>query len=298
MPSNNGKININLIKSFCTLTPDANIILHFIFEEEHFKLKVDHFLSLISSGEIPCEIMPGVNREVTKRLFSAVKTYINICRFIKSWIKEHIKDPADIIINKDVLQFFEDAFSDLFSSHRRMGLRYRDIRVVEDALVNLLYRDVQGNVKISLEDFFRKAEDQLSKKFEDFSYRQSIFASKINANILRETDILPVTRTLETILENKCGIRDAEDRSQLGETISRMYQTNRWYGFVSTDYTHIINHRREIEKYTQLIVDDPLYILYHLDKAVNTCMHPRESATKRKIPYGEFVRFSSQPGIV
>jgi len=42
-------------------------------------------------------------------------------------------------------------FSDLFSSHRRMGLKYRDIRIVEDVLVNLLYRDIQGNVKISLE---------------------------------------------------------------------------------------------------------------------------------------------------
>jgi len=297
----NRKINVNLIKSFCTIVPDANVILHFIFEEGPFKLKINFFLSFVSEYEIRCEILPGVSKNLNRRLINAIKRYYIICRLIKEWIREKVGDPSKITPSKESLGFFEKAFSDIFSEavSRSLEIKPDDIRIVEDTLVNLLYELIDKNqAEVSLEDFFKTVEIELYRKYKDFADRQSIFMREINAFPIAQENLLPTTAYLEKILKEKCGVKDPEDLSQLEEAISMMYKDNRWYGFVSMDYTHIINKRYDIEKYTQLVVSDPLYVLYHLDQVVNESLHPRESALKKNIPFDQFIRFPSQPRIV
>jgi len=293
-------LNINLIKSFCTIVPDSNIALHFIFEEEHFKLKVDYFLKIISSHKISCEILPGINKEINKRLINAVEKYYTICKLIKEWIRDNVSDISKIVVTKEVFGLLERAFLSLAAeaSSGRVGIELAELRIVEDALIQLLHELNEKTVEISLKDFFKSAEDQLGRKYTEFSDRQSLLVQKLNAKIIRKDEILPVTNELNNVLKIKCKIRNPNDVEQISETISRMYALNRWYGFVSTDYQHIIRNKEAIEKYVGLIVSDPLYILYHLDRKVNESINPQEDALKKGIPFKEFVKFPSRPGVV
>jgi len=295
------------IKSFCVVTPDANIILHYVFNEEEFKPKIEYFVDVIKREGIPCEILPAVNVEITKRLFQASTRYVKTVRRCRAWVSRILKKSLKgTQVQKNIYGIIEEAFANVMAeieswhTHRvrKKFDALRKARVVETATLLELSGVLVQSKKTNLATFFDDLENKFAKIFNDFCRKQSFLTKEINAKVLKKKDILPSTEKLRETFSKKCGIRNQKDVDILCQSVSRMYQSNKWYSVVTIDYGDIIKNRVAVDKYALLICCDPLYFLYHLDKKIDLALNPKSGGAKRKIPYSTFITFPKTTGVI
>lgn len=295
------------IKSFSIITPDANIILHYVFDEEEFKPKIEYFLDVIKREKIACEILPAINVEITKRLFLASGEYVKTVRRCRLWVGRILQQSLKSIqIRKDFIGIIEEAFTNVMAEigswHRHRRKRrinaLRRARIVETAIMLEVFSALGQSKQIDLATFFERLEDKFAESYNDFCKKQSLLFKDIDAQVLRQKDILASTQTLRDIISKKCGVRNLKDTDFLCQSVSRMYQTNKWCSVVTTDYGDIIKNRVAIDEHTLLTCCDPLYFLYNLDKKIDLALRPKDGGAIRKIPYSTFIIMPKPTGII
>jgi len=295
------------IKSFSIITPDANIILHYVFEEEEFKPKIEYFIDTIKREKIPCEILPAINIEITRRLLRASHEYVKTVRRCKLWVGRLFRQPLKSIqIRKNVIGMIDKAFTNVMAElesrrHRSAKQKInvlRRARVVETAILLEVFGALAVSKQIDLATFFDGLENKFSDIYNDFCRKQSLLIKNINAKVLRKRDILPHTKKLRDIFCKKCTIRNPNDVEFLCQSVSRMYQTNKWCSVVTTDYSDIIKNRVAIDHHTLLTCCDPIYFLYYLDLKIDLALYPKDGGAKRNILYSTFINFPKPTGII
>jgi len=280
-------------------------MLNYIFSEEESRPKIEYFSNMINKG-IACEILPKVNIEIMKRLFRASERFIRIIRSCKVISRSVAKQSLDkIFIVKETAEILELAFSAIFRQISRKYFRtfpektatIRRARVVETSVMLEFWSVIERSEKISLSVFLNKLEENFKEKYIEFCDKQSLFMGKLNADLLKNTDILETKKSLAEMLL-KCGVRNYNDVEVLSQAIGRMYKIRKWCTVVTTDYTDIIQNRIVIDRLTQLIVSDPLYFLYHLDKKIDCALNPEDGAKRMKVAYMSFFKAPPDIGVV
>lgn len=300
------KLRLPQIKSFSVIIPDSSVILQYIFEEPEFTAKIDYFMSTLAKIKIPCEIMPKVNREIVKRLVLAAQKYTELLRRVKTWItKISHKSLKDVKVEKGIAQIIEQAFMGVFGEiSAQFAIRYsrdqamRIARVVETSVMLELDSVVKESKQVDMLSFLDNLEESFSDNFQKFCDKQSEFMTLLNAQVLRENDLLPTTKKLRAVLSRICGVLNKDDVVLLCQSVSRMYQKNRWCAVVTVDYTDILHNRLSIDKHTLLITSDPLYFLYHLDKKISSDLYPKDAAKKAQVPFASFINLGKPEGVV
>jgi len=288
----------NLIKSYCSVVPDSSIILNYVFNEEKFKPKIDVFLQDVQRIGITCEILPQIEIEITRKLAYASQEYVKVLRKCRFFIRKLSgRELNTIQIGKETLGILEKAFACIFDEIQKTDypkyvekIHALDIaRIVETAAVLKLRMEL-GRSSYSLEDFFTLLEKEFEQKFIDFCNIKASFLKELNAQLIKDKEVIQESEKLRDLLLKKCRITRPPDVKLLCQAITRMYSEDKWYALVSTDYTHLVDKRLEIDQFTLLTVSDPLYLIFHLDEKINIGLKPREVAAQLKIPYLSFMQ--------
>ena len=305
MRSKGDGIRLHQIKSYSAVFPDSCIMLNYIFNEEEFRPKIEYFSNMVAKG-IPCEILPKVNVEIVERLFNATEEFaktLRRCKGISQFITKQSLDK--IFIVKETAEILEQAFSRVFVEISKKYFRtfaekttaIRRARVVETSVMLEFWNAIGCSENITLSAFLDKLENNFKEKYIEFCDKQSLFMERLNANSLKQEDLPQTANSLQEIL-CKCGVRNESDVEVLCQAIGRMYGTNKWCALVTIDYGDLIRNKVIIEKLTQLIVSDPLYFVYHLDKKIDFALHPKDGASRMNIDYVSFIKSPPDIGIV
>lgn len=298
-------IRLHQVKSFCNVFPDSCIVLSHIFNEEEFKPKIEYFSNKVARG-IPCELLPEVNVEIAKKLFRAANEYVRTLRKCKAFSQSIANQSLDkVFVTKETAEILEQAFIRVFSQISRKHFptfaqknsTIRRARIVETAVLLEFGDVIDRSENITLGAFLSTIEENLKNKYIEFCDKQSLFMQKLNVNSLKAKDLLQTAKGLEDMLR-KCGVRNRNDVRVLCQAIGRMYKMNKWCSIVTTDYGDLIKNRTLIDKLSQMIVSDPLYFVYHLDKKIDCALHPKDGAKRMKIRYDLLIKPPPDIGIV
>jgi hypothetical protein len=288
------KVRVHLLNSYCTIFPDSCVFLNYIFAEEEFRPKIEFLLNV---AKIPCEVLPKISNEVTKKLLDAANDYVTVARKCSDLSSAILNLPLEnIYVNKDIAAVFEAAFKEIYADvYRQTTLSLdrkrtiaRRIRVIETSILLSLWSIIENENIISLKQFFDGLEYEFGEKYIEFGDREAEFLTKMNAKKLQSNDILEVEPTFN--LFRLCGVSNPNDIIVLNEALGRMYKSNKWGAIVSTDINDMVKNKVPIERKTQLIVTDPLYCLFKLDKKIDFAMKPTEAASKCKLDYRAFFK--------
>jgi len=276
-----------------------------VLGEKEFELKIEHFSKLIKDG-LRCEILPKINKEIFKKLSYAASQYSEIIRSCRDQCRKIVGDRLKVLpVSKQTVNLLERAFEGVFfyierkhyPSHEIRRKKVLIARVVEASVVIQLWETMNRSGRVTIDKFFDEQEDLFSKKYTEFCDENDQFMQSLNATLLEDKDVPKTTKKLRSHLESR--IHNSDDVDALCEAIGRMYQTNRWCAFVSTDYGDMIKNRNTIDRLTLLVVADPIYFVYHLDEKIDLALKPRDGATKTNIPYDTFIaRGQPQVGVV
>lgn len=299
-------LRLNQIKSFCIVLPDSCILLNYIFNEEEFRPKIEYFVGIVMEG-IPCEILPRVNVEITKKLVGASGEYVGTIRKCRDIIQAYCTPIlSEVSVSKSTAQHLEYAFSRIFggisgrTDFRTYGDKMQAIsraRVVETSVLLELWEVLNSREKITLSAFFDRLESKFKEKYIEFCDKQSLFMKALNAKPLKEGDIAQTSSQLEELL-SKC-VHNPKDVGLLCEAFGRMYKTAKWCAVVTIDYSDIVKNNATIEELTLLSISDPLYFAYHLDRKIDLALNPKDAAMKLKLNYKEFIKPPTLPvGVV
>ena len=111
-------------------------------------------------------------------------------------------------------------------------------------------------------------------------------------------DILETDEKVEKTLIQFCNVHNEDDRELLRQAIGRMYKLNKWGAVVTTDYSDIIKNRAAIDVKTQLIVSDPLYFAYKLEKKISFALHPKDTGPHTKVIWTNLIKKPPDIGVV
>lgn len=298
-------IRLPQVKSFCNVFPDSCIILNHVFSEEEFRPKIEYFSKKVTEG-ISCEMLPQVNVEIAKKLFSAANEYVLTLRRCKEFSRSVANQSLDeVFVVKETAEILEQAFIRVFSEISRKHFptfaqkdsAIRRARIVETAVMLEFGDAIDRSEKTTLSAFLFAIENNLKNKYIEFCDKQSLYMQKLNIKLLRTIDILQTAKGLEETLR-KCGVRNRNDVRVLCQAIGRMYKINKWCLVTTTDYGDLIRNKALIEKLSQLVVSDPLYFLYHLDKKIDCALHPKDGVKRMKIRYDLLIEPPPDIGIV
>lgn len=308
MSNENSSIRQNLIKSFCVVSLDSSVILNYVFGES-FKIKIDSLIEDIKETSISCEILPQAAHEITKKLFFAAQQYMEILRKCQFLIKKILDRPLDEVkMGKNIAVVIEKAFGGIIEEVERkhypqVWQKIRELnsaRIIETTTMLEFKRflSVSKDKSLSLEEFFKKLEDEFQQKYSEFNDNLNLFYATVNAMKLKKDEIPKSTKKLREILSKKCNIHRPPDLDLISEAVCRMYSINKWYALVSTDYEDIVNNREFVDKFTLLTISDPLYVFFHLDEKIDIALNPRDGARRREVPYQAFIETYVPPGVV
>jgi hypothetical protein len=267
---------------------------------------VDCFLKDIQQIKVPCEILPQVEIEIVKRLFYASQEYIKIVRRCSFLTARIVGQPLEKInIGKEVLKFLEQAFSGMYDETERKHYpsmadktnALTAVRIVETALILKIREDLEKS-NITMKEFFESAENIFKGKYDEFCDRKVSFVRELAAQPVDASKSVRASKRLTDILQKNCNVAKPSDQILLSQAICRMYSLDRWYAVVSTDYSHMINHRLAIDGSTLLTVSDPLYLIFHLDEKIDKALKPRQEAGRLKIPWSSFMERQQQDYVV
>jgi hypothetical protein len=299
-------ININQLKSFSLVFPDSCTLLSFILNEEEFKLKIDYLRKVLSNG-IPCELLPKVNSEILDKLKNTVTDFISLLKKCKANFQkiESVSLEKTLVDKKRAEQFelaFARVYFDLHSTHfpkiEQKTHAFRRARVVESVVMEEFAQVLEKGESISIKGFFDRIEKNLSEKYSEFCQRQAEFTSELKMVRINPQDFFEVNQELDKDLVHYCRLDNSDDRELIAQAYGRMYKANKWGAVVSTDYCDIIRSRAAIDLKTQLIVSDPLYFTYRLEKKINLDLHPRNAAIKSKITWRKYLKQPTNIGVV
>jgi hypothetical protein len=299
-------IKINQIKSFCVVFPDSCTILNYIFNEEEFKPKVEYFRKMVAKG-IPCEVLPKVNGEILRKLINATTEFSDTLRKCKFHSQNIAKQTLNnISITTETAEILEQAFGKIFfessrktfSSPEKKSATIRRIRVVETSVMNFFGDIIEKSEVLTLKEFFDKMENDFKNKYTEFCDKQSLFMNELNAVTLKKEDLPETADDLEKILLQSCNVHNKDDRELLCQAIGRMYKVNKWSAVVTTDYSDIVRNRMAIDFKTQLVVSDPLYFIYRLEKKIKCTLHPQDGAVKMKLVWKRLLKSPPNIGVV
>jgi len=293
------------VKSYCTVFPDSCVILNYIFNEEEFRPKTEFFSNVIVKG-VKCEILPKVNDEILKKLTKATEDYTRIVRQCRAISQTATKKSLEKIpLVKETAELLEETFSEIFirisrkhfPTFKQKSVVIRKARIVEVSVMLEFWESVERSEDLSLGAFLRNLEEKIKEKYIEFCDTQSLFMERLKAILLKKEDLLETSKGLEEMLL-KSGVHNYSDIEVLCQAIGRMYKTKRWCAVVTTDYSDIIKRRMIIDRLTQLIVSDPLYFLYHLDRKIDCALNPEVGAERLKVSYRSFLKSPPDIGIV
>jgi hypothetical protein len=291
--------------------------VNYVFREELFSQKVQFVVEMAKKG-IPCEILPHVSTEITKKLMETTSNYINILKACERQCESLCSLSSDkIMVTRNIAYIMEKAFSTLFkdaswkSYAHSMGGRYigkaaylkiiekerTQIRVVENAVMLALWTEVNHGTSMNLRDFMNKLEKNLKETYIAFCDLQSSFMEVTNALVLVEGDLGETAKGLEELLKG-CNVYNEQDVELLRQAIGRMYKLNKWCSVVTTDYSDMVNNRELIDQITMLRVSDPLYFVYHLDRKLDFSLNPRMGALKFGVKVDTLVKCPPDIGVV
>jgi len=285
--------------------PDSNIFLHFIFNEEEFRPKIEYFTKMIEKG-IRCEVLPQVTVEIAKKLFVATDEYGKTVRRCKSLLRRTVGTPlTNVFVNKEMAENIRKVFITIFNEISRKHFpkfqmkvkAIRRARIVETSVMLELWSAITTSQRITIKSFFDKLEDIFRDKYIEFCDKQSLFMKKLNSEPIHEKDLPKTTDKLREMII-KCGVHNRKDVIVICQAISRMYSTNRWCAVVTTDYGDMIKNQDVIDQITQLTISDPLYFIYRFDKKIDYALHPKQAATKMKIPFSTFTKSPTPTGVI
>ena len=148
-----------------------------------------------------------------------------------------------------------------------------------------------------MQQFFKSVEDAFSQRYNEFCDRKVTFIKELDARSIEPRKLAKASKKLISILQKGCNVAKPTDQILLSQAVCRMYELDRWYAVVSVDYTHMVNQRIAIDKFTLLTVSDPLYLVFHLDKKLDSFLKPKEEADKQGIQYTLFAD-ASKPSYV
>lgn len=302
----NKAININQLKSFCVIFPDSCTFLNYILSEEEFKLKIDYFHKLVSQG-IPSELLPKVNEEILKKLTDSVSDFmytLKRCKFYCENIKHRPLGKTNV--DKSLAEVLEQSFSKVFvelSTKRyptpeKKNLSIRRARVVETSVIEEFDTVLEKNQTMTLKTFFDKIENRLRDKYMEFCDKQSLFMNELKTTSLTIPDILETEKSLDKTLIQFCNIHNKDDREVICQAIGRMYKLDKWCAVVTTDYSDIIRNRAAIDLKTQLIVSDPLYFAYKLEKKISKALHPKKNGPRTTVIWTKLIKQPPDIGVV
>ena len=299
-------VNITQIRSFCVLFPDSCTILSYIFGEEEFKPKVEYFRKMVGKG-IPCEVLPKVEEEILKKLIIATTEFSDTLRKCKFHSQSIAKQPLDkVTISTGFAEILEQAFGRVFFELSRKTFKtiekksatIRRIRIVETSVMNSFGDIIEEAEVLTVKDFFDRMENNFKNKYVEFCDKQSLFMKELLAETLEKKDLLETADDLEKILLQSCNVHNEDDRELLCQAIGRMYKINKWSAVVTTDYSDIVRNRMAIDFKTQLVVTDPLYFPYRLEKKIKCALHPQEGAAKIRLVWRKLIRSPPDIGVV
>ncbi len=122
--------------------------------------------------------------------------------------------------------------------------------------------------------------------------------NELKTKTLKAVDILETDEKVEKTLIQFCNVHNEDDRELLRQAIGRMYKLNKWGAVVSTDYSDIIKNRAAIDVKTQLIVSDPLYFTYKLEKKITFALHPKDPGPHTKVIWTNLIKKPPNIGVV
>lgn len=310
-------VRLPLISSYCAVFPDTCIIVNYVFKEELFNQKVQFIVEMAKKG-IPCEVLPHVRAEITKKLMETTSNYINNLKACTRQCESLCSLSSDkIMVTRNLAYLLEKAFSLLFKDAswkactQNMGhyigkaaqnikiieKERTRIRVVENAVMLAFWTEVNHGVSTNLREFMDKLEKSLEETYIAFCDLQSSFMQVTNAVLLTEGDLEETAKGLEQILQG-CNVHNKQDVEMLRQAIGRMYRLNKWCSIVTTDYSDMVNNRELIDKTTMLRVSDPLYFVYHLDRKLDFSLNPKTGAPKLGVKVDTLVKCPPNIGVV
>jgi hypothetical protein len=299
-------VNIKQIISFCTVFPDSCTILNFVFDEEEFKPKIDYFRRVVSSG-VSCELLPKVSAEILNKLTITVREFVGILRKCLAYCQQLSKKNLEkIAVTKTKAELLEQAFSKVFVDLRQKGypspeiraLTIRRARIVETSVMEEFAQILEKKESLSLKMIFDRIEMALGARYGEFCKKQSQFMAELKVNSLEENDLFEVENDLNKLFLQSCNVHNPHDRELLCQAFSRMYKTDTWSAVVTTDYSDIVRNRMAIDFKTQLIVSDPLYFAYRLEKKIDFSLHPQNGALKAGVNWRRFIKNPPNIGVV
>ena len=100
------------------------------------------------------------------------------------------------------------------------------------------------------------------------------------------------------LLISKCGVKNSSDVEVLCQAVSRMYTLNKWVAVVTIDFNDMVRRKELLDKFIQLVIADPLYCFFSLDRKIDLALKPIDFAQKNGIAYKTFLKQPPNIGVV
>lgn len=297
-------LRFNLIRPYCFTIIDANMIIHQLFDEEEFKLKIDYFFETSKKNKIDCELLPKTDIEITKKIYEVTNEFSNLikkCKGILSSISRNqlenlsLDRHTAILLEKSFLKIFSEASRKNCDPKKKI-IRMRRIRIIENLTMVNFWKEFGS--KKNIKDFFDEMENDFGNMFKQIFHKQAIIMKNIGITSVAKKDIPETTDNLKKLFSKNCRIKNTDDIEFLCQAVSRMYDTDRWGIVISTDYVDIVKKCEGIWQSTFLTVCDPLYFLYKLENKLDLGLHPKKVASKYNVYFGKFFKNKAPIGVI
>jgi len=303
--SKDKSLRFNLIREYCFTIIDANIILHYLFDEEEFKAKIKHFIENNKKEKIVCEILPKTVNEITKKIYEATNEFSNLLKRCKAQLGIISRRPlSELQIDRTTGNLLENTFSIIFREISRKNCspkqkltRMRRARIVESTIM-IKFWEKLGNSDVTMNDFFESLKTDFGDTVKQIFTKQALLVKEIGATTVDKKTISQTTQKLQLLFSKSCRINNSCDVELLCQAVSRMYDVNRWAILLTTDYGDIVSKSDRIWRCTLLTVCDPLYFLYKLDNKIDLGLTPKSVAAKYKILFAKFFKSKTPFGVV
>jgi hypothetical protein len=288
----------------CGCFLDSSVLLHAVFEEPEFSAKISLFEKSAIKHNLPIEVLPKVNHEVTRRMMIGSQEFVYILRDIVSEIESSAGKIGTITADSKALTLIESAVDQLIVSLRgkfsqdvrRYETAKEKVRVVETTAVSRLYDELDTANPPTLAELLRKVEDELGESYVKYCDKLTALNRRLRPAYIPKDSFPTVNPQVRANLS--LHLKNSDDIDLLCEATGRMFQLNRRCVLVSLDYTDLVRNKVQIEKETLLRVCDPLYYLAHLEDVMASAISPIAEIKRRGQAYSEIINSPTPAAIV
>jgi hypothetical protein len=285
--------------TYCTCFLDSSMVLHWVFDEPEVSRKLAVFEKYVTNHQLPVEILPQVNLEVTRRIMVASNRLVEILRDITQTIELAGSKVSALKLDSQALILIERAADKVIGGlrikfaqdDRKFDSSKRQVKIVEATIVAQLQEELETGKSSTVAELIATAENELGESYVRYSDRLADMNHRLKTTYVdgkTVPKVKPQVRAALSAIVNNPG-----DVQMLCEGTGRMFKTNRCCALISLDYNDLVKKRPQIEKETLLLVCDPLYATAHLETRISVSRTLEEEVRRRQQVSADFIETPS-----